>query len=99
MCPNCAEFREQIDFASSDEFCDLAREMEKILSEGLLVLIADNCMLAGIRTGPPFAADPAVFQFRCPTCDQGFHLDFSSYPGRGGSWHPIELDLSEWGDD
>ena len=90
MCTNCDEFSAEVLFGSADEFRDLVSDLDRVLSSCRLFLAFQSCHWGSIQNGPPFGSDPVIVQFRCGTCEQLFQLDYSAYPGVGGSWVMID---------
>jgi len=86
MCPKCQGFAERVTVRSPHEYYDLVRQIEQVVSDGTLALVAGSCKLAEIRRGTPWPADYIEHTFRCVACEQKFQLAVKTYHGSGGDW-------------
>lgn len=86
MCPKCQGFSQREKILQPHDLYSLVSQIETVVREGTLALVAGNCKLSDIRRGIPFPADRIEQTFACVSCAQKFKLDVDTYHGSGGDW-------------
>ncbi len=87
MCFKCDGFKETIRFRDAGSYYNLVKQLQQVVDQETMVLIAGTCGLGDIDRKKQWPNDYIEHTFQCTTCGMRFMLSAETYHGCGGSWN------------
>jgi hypothetical protein len=92
MCKECEAFSERLRLNSPREYLDVVRQVDELLTKGVLRFVRGTSTLKEIRQNGEWSGDAMTHIFECPNCAQQFRLAAETFHGSGTTWEKISIE-------